>query len=265
MEKDALPLIDTHAHLHMGQFDADRAAVLERASASGVGRIIEIGYDLPSSHAAIALAEAHPQVFAVVGVQANHLADLPSDWLAQVRILAAHPRVVAIGEIGLDFYWKKAPLEAQERVFRAQLGLARELGLPVVIHSREAHADTLRILDAAARGQPGVMHSFIGAWAFAQGCLDIGFLLSFSGPLTFSKLNELHEVARRVPRDMFLAETDSPYLTPHPHRGRRNEPAYVAYVVRQIAELRGEPSEQVAAQIWANAERLFSLSASKAS
>jgi TatD DNase family protein len=255
--EDTLHLIDTHAHLHMGQFDEDRTAAIERAAAVGVARIIEIGYDLPSSRAAIALAEAHPQVFAVVGVQPNHLAELPAGWLEEVRALAAHPRVVAIGEIGLDFYWKKAPLEEQERAFRAQLALARELGLPVVIHSREAQADTLRILSDAARGQPGVMHSFLGDWAFAQGCLEVGFLLSFSGPVTFAKLSELHAAARLAPREMILAETDSPYLTPHPHRGRRNEPAYVAHVVRRLAELRGETPTAMAAQIWANAERAF--------
>ncbi|RRR77091.1 MAG: TatD family deoxyribonuclease [Candidatus Viridilinea halotolerans] len=254
---NAFPIIDTHAHLHMDQFDADRATVIERAVAAGVTRMVEIGYDLPSSHAAIALAEAYPQVFAVVGVQANHLDNLPTDWLAQVRALAAHPRVVAIGEIGLDFYWKKAPLEEQEEVLRLQLSLARELGLPVVIHSRDAQADTLRILADTARGQPGILHSFLGDWAFAEGCLDVGFMLSFSGPLTFAKLHDLHDVARRVPATMMLAETDSPYLTPHPHRGRRNEPAHVAYVVRQLAALRNEPLEQVAAQLWANAERVF--------
>ena len=254
---DTIRLIDTHAHLALSQFADDREAAIARASAVGVARMIEIGYDLPTSRAAVALAEAHPHIFAVVGVQANHLADLPATWLDEVQALAAHPKVVAIGEIGLDYHWMKAPPAEQEQVFCAQLGLARTLGLPVVIHSRDAQSDTIRILNDAARGQPGVMHSFLGNWAFAQACLEVGFLLSFSGPLTFPKAAELHEVARLAPLAMVLTETDSPYLTPHPHRGQRNEPAYVRFVATHIAALRGLPLAEVAAAVWANAERVF--------
>jgi TatD DNase family protein len=151
----------------------------------------------------------------------------------------------------------KATPADQEQVFRAQLALARTLGLPVVIHSREAQADTLRILGDAARGQPGIMHSFSGDWAFAQGCLEVGFLLSLSGPLTFPKAAELHEVARLAPLDMLLTETDSPFLTPHPHRGQRNEPARVRLVAERLAALRGAPLAEVAAAVWANAERVL--------
>ncbi len=253
----ALRLIDTHAHVHINQFDADRAAVLERAAQAGVQRIIEIGYDIQSSQAAIALAEAHTQIFAVVGVQPNHAAELPADWLDQIHGLSQHPKVVAIGEIGLDYHWERAPHDLQERVFRQQLELAQTCRLPVVIHSREAQADTLRILRDAAHGQPGIMHSFSGDWAYAQSCLDVGFMLSFSGPVTFSKAHELHEVARLAPMDMFLAETDSPYLTPHPLRGKRNEPAYVRLVVARLAELRSLTLEQLSEQLWQNAEAIF--------
>jgi TatD DNase family protein len=254
---DAPPLIDTHAHLALGQFDADREDAIARAAAAGVARIVEVGYDLPSSRAAIALAESRPQIFAVVGVQPNHVAELGDGWLDEVRALAAHPKVVAIGEIGLDYHWMKASPPDQERVFRIQLALARELALPVVIHSREARDDTLRILDDAARGQPGIMHSFSGDWAYARACLEVGFMLSFSGPLTFSKAAELHEVARLAPLEMLLTETDSPYLTPHPHRGKRNEPAHVRFVAEQLAALRAQPLTTVAAQVWQNAERIF--------
>jgi TatD DNase family protein len=250
-------LIDTHAHLALAQFDADRDAVLARAAAVGVERIVEIGFDLPSSRAALDLAEAHPQIYAVVGIQPNHAHEAPAGWERQLRELCAHPKAVAIGEIGLDYHWMTAPPAQQEAIFREQLALARELGLPVVIHTREAHADTLRILAAAARGQPGVMHSFSGDWAFAEACLEIGFLLSLSGPLTFSKAVELHEVARRAPLERLLVETDSPYLSPHPHRGQRNESARVRLVAERLADLRGEPLERVAAQLWANAERIF--------
>jgi len=257
MIEQSIQFIDTHAHLSLTQFDQDREAAVERAARAHVARIIEIGFDLASSRAAIALAEAYPQIFAVVGVQPNHLNELPEAWLSELRAMAAHPRVVAIGEIGLDFYWMKAPLEAQEQAFRAQLALARELGLPVVIHSRDAATDTLRILDHAARGQPGVMHSFLGDWSFAHGCLDVGFMLSFSGPLTFSKSTALHEVARLTPADRLLTETDSPYLSPNPLRGQRNEPANVALITRQLATLRHKSLPEVAKQIWTNAERLF--------
>jgi TatD DNase family protein len=250
-------LIDTHAHLHSAAFDDDRTAVLERATAAGVTRIVEIGYDIPSSRAALALAEQHEQLYAVVGVQPNHAAQLPPDWLDTVRELAQHPRVVAIGEIGLDYYWQEVPQAEQERVFRAQLALARDLRLPVVIHSRDAEADTVRVLNDAARGQPGIMHSFSGDWDYAAACLDVGFLLSFSGPVTFKKAQDLHEVARRAPLDRILVETDCPYLSPHPQRGKRNEPARVRLVAERVAELRGITLEELAAVVWTNAGHIF--------
>jgi TatD DNase family protein len=252
-------LIDTHAHVATAQFDADRAEVLARAAEAGVARIIEIGYDLASSRAALALAESHPQIFAVVGIQPNHAHEVSEGWEAELRALAAHPKAVGIGEIGMDYHWMQAPPEQQERLFRAQLALARELGLPVVIHSREAQVDTLRILGDAARGQPGIMHSFSGGWDFAQACLQIGFLLSFSGPVTFSKATELHEAARLAPSESLLTETDSPFLSPHPQRGKRNEPARVRLVAERLAALRGVPLELVAEQVWRNAERVFSF------
>ncbi|MCU0492172.1 MAG: TatD family hydrolase [Chloroflexaceae bacterium] len=251
--------IDTHAHLHLPPFADDLPQVLERATDNGVGRIIEIGYNLDSSRAALALAEAHPQIYAVVGVQPNYAVALPGDWLAQVRALAHHPKVVAIGEIGLDFYWNKATPEQQETVFCEQLALARELRLPVVIHSREAQADTVRVLRAHAIGQPGVMHSFSGDWAYALQCLEIGFYLSLAGPVTFSKAHDLHDVARRAPLDRLLTETDCPYLTPHPHRGKRNEPAYVRLVAERIATLRGLTTPACAEAVWYNAAQAFSF------
>lgn len=248
-----MQLIDTHTHLNAEQFDPDRDDVLARASAAGVARMIEIGYDFASSHAAIALAEHHPQITAVVGIQPNHAAELPDGWLDQIAKLARHPRVVAIGEIGLDYHWNRAPADVQEQVFRAQLALAREMNLPVVIHSRDAQDDTIRILRDAARGQPGIMHSFSGDWAYAEACLEVGFMLSFSGPLTFKNAHALHEVAARAPANRILIETDCPYLAPHPHRGRRNEPANVRLVAEQLARLRGISLEMAAAIVWENA------------
>src|SRR5438552_2638558 len=165
-------LIDTHMHMHSAQFDGDRQATFERAVAAGVARMIEIGYDIESSHAAVRLAETDPRIFAAVGIQPHYAAVADGTWLAEIRKLAEHPRVVAIGEIGLDYFHNRAPHDLQERLFREQLGLARELRLPVVIHSRDAHDDTVRILQLAARRQPGIMHSFSGDWAYAQACLE---------------------------------------------------------------------------------------------
>ncbi|MCS6937636.1 MAG: TatD family hydrolase [Roseiflexaceae bacterium] len=256
---NTLRLIDTHAHLNSAQFDADRSAVIERAIAGGVARIVEIGYDLATSRAAVALAAQHEPIYAVVGVQPNHVADLPDDWLDQVRALAMQPKVIAIGEIGLDYYWNAAPSTVQEACFRAQLDLARDLRLPVVIHSRDAHDDTIRVLRDAARGLSGIMHSFSGDWNYACACLDIGFHLSFSGPVTFPKAVVLHDVARRAPLDRMLIETDSPYLAPHPFRGKRNEPAYVRLVAERIADLRGITLDELAHALWRNAEAVFGL------
>lgn len=251
--------IDTHAHLHHAAFDPDRATVLTRAAAAGIARIIEVGYDLPSSRAALALAEQHGHIYAVVGIQPNYAQAAPPDWIEQVRTLAAHPKAVAIGEIGLDYHWDYAPHAMQEQFFRDQLALARELDLPVVIHSRDAHADTVRVLRAVAQRQPGIMHSFSGDWDYAAACLDIGFMLSFSGPVTFRKARELHEVAQRMPLDRLLTETDSPYLSPHPLRGQRNEPARVRLVAEALANLRALPLEELAAAVWTNAEHIFRL------
>jgi TatD DNase family protein len=257
-----LRLIDTHAHLCATQFDEDRDAALLRAREAGVARFIEIGYDLASSRAAVALAETSEGVYAAVGVQPNFPQDASGAWLNDLRALAAHPKVVAIGEIGLDYHWNAAPAEVQEAIFREQLALARDVGLPVVIHSREAQEDTVRVLRDAARGQPGVMHSFSGGWEYAEACLEVGFHLSFSGPLTFAKAAELHEVARRAPLDRVLTETDSPYLAPHPLRGRRNEPANVRLVAERLAALRGVELDELAGAVWDNARALFRLPAS---
>ena len=251
-------LIDTHCHIYSDQFETDRPATLERAGAAGVARMIAIGYDLPSSRAALALAQESPLVWASAGIQPHYAQTTGDAEMAELRRLLAQPRVVALGEIGLDYYHDRAPHDLQEALFRRQLALARELDLPVVIHSRDAREDTVRILQDAARGQPGVMHSFSGDWEYAEACLEVGFYLSLSGPLTFKKAAELHEVARRAPLDRILIETDAPYLTPHPFRGKRNEPAYVRYVAQALAELRGLALDQIAAATTANAERLFS-------
>lgn len=251
------PLIDTHAHVHYDRFDADRADVLARAEASGVARIINIGYDLPSSHASVALANDHPQICATVGIQPHYAAETTTEHLAEIERLLAESKVVALGEIGLDYYHNRAPAAAQHDLFRRQLAIAREHGMPVVIHTREAQADTVRVLRDAAQDLTVIMHAFSGDWAYAQSCLDLGAYVSLAGPVTFPKATELHDVARRIPPDRLLIETDAPFLSPHPFRGKRNEPARVRLVAEQIAALRGISVDELATVLWDNALRAF--------
>jgi TatD DNase family protein len=250
-------LIDTHAHVHYESFDADRADVLARAEADGVVRIINIGYDLPSGRASVALANEHASVWATVGIQPHYALETTPEHLAEVERLLAEPKVVALGEIGLDYYHNRAPAAAQHELFRAQLAIARHHNMPVVIHTREAQADTLQVLREAAQGLTIIMHAFSGDWAYAQACLDLGAFLSLAGPVTFPKATDLHAVAQWVPLDRLLIETDSPFLSPHPFRGKRNEPARVRLVAERIAALRGICVDDIAAATWHNAQHAF--------
>jgi TatD DNase family protein len=255
-------LIDTHAHLDDERFAADLPAVLERAAAAGLTRILTIGIDAQTSMAAVKLAEAHPLLAAVVGIQPNHVADMkPGDWEV-ILDLAKHSRTVAIGETGLDRYWDRAPFALQEEYFARHLELARQLGKPVVIHCREAEADVVRMLqvDFDRHGPVrGVMHSFTGDLATARTCLDLGLHISFAGMLTFKNNEALRRVAATVPLDCVLVETDSPYLTPMPFRGKRNEPAYVVHTAACLAEVLGISTERLAEQTSVNARELFHL------
>lgn len=253
-----MQLIDTHAHVHIDTFDTDREAVLERALAANVVRLINIGYDLPSSHASIALARQHSYIFATAGIQPHYAAETGPEQLAELHALLDQPEVIALGEIGLDYYHNRAPHPDQQALFRTQIGIAREYSLPIVIHAREAQADIVRILSEAARGMTVIMHSFSGDWAYAEACLELGAYLSLSGPVTFPKATDLHDVARRMPLERLLIETDCPYLSPHPFRGKRNEPARVALIAERIAGLRGVPINEIADATWANAHRAFS-------
>lgn len=252
-------LTDTHCHLDDPRFDADRPAVLERARAAGVTRVITIGYDLSSSKSGVEMAGSLPGVFAAVGVHPHDAAGVPPDYVESLRRLAAQPRVVAIGEIGLDFYRDLSPRPVQREVFAAQLRLAREAGLPVVIHCREAYDEVYDILRSEATGLTGVMHCFSGNWEEARRFLAFGFYISIAGPVTFPQSSKLLAVARQVPFDRLLLETDAPYLTPIPYRGKRNEPAYLVHTARKVAEIREISLEEVTAATTENASRLFGL------
>jgi TatD DNase family protein len=254
--------IDTHAHLDDPQFQGDLPAVLERAQAAGVVRILTLGVTAATSVRCLELARQYPFLAAAVGLQPNQVAQAqPGDWEQIVR-LASAPEVVALGETGLDRYRQDTPFSLQEEYFRRHLALARQLGKPVVIHCRQAEAEVLRVLREEAERQgpvPGVMHSFTGDIQAAQACLDLGLYLSFAGMVTFKNAAPLREVARHVPWERLLLETDSPYLAPVPRRGQRNEPAFLVHTAACLAAVRGVDLATVAQHTCQNARTLFRL------
>ncbi len=233
--------------------------MLDRARAAGVARLMIPGLDLESSRQAVVLADRFAEVYAAVGFHPHEAARLGEPELEELRSLAQHPKVKAIGEIGLDYYRNLSPPEAQRRAFRRQLDLAAELALPVIIHSREAHADVLATLRewALTPGARGVLHSYSGDRTQLPEVFQLGFYIGLTGPITFPKAAELRAVAQAAPLEKILLETDAPYLTPAPHRGRRNEPAYVKLTAEKVAEVRGLSYEIVTAQTGANAAHLF--------
>jgi TatD DNase family protein len=246
-------LFDTHAHLHFPEFDGDRGTVLERARAAGVGRLLTIGTDIETSRAAIALAQREPDVWASVGIHPHDAANADDAALAGIERLAGEPRVVAIGEIGLDFFRNRSPRDVQERTFRRLLGVARRAGKPALVHCRDAHAEVLGILaDEGVSGVGGIMHCFSGDVEIARRCLDLGLLISLAGPVTYKNAGALPDVARFVPADRLVIETDCPFLPPQGYRGQRNEPALLTVTAARLAEVRGEPVERLAARLTAN-------------
>jgi TatD DNase family protein len=244
----------------MRQFAADREIVIAAAFANGIERLIVPGIDVETSKAAIDLAHQHTgKIFAGVGTHPHDATTLTSEALAEQRTLAQQSGVVAIGEVGLDFYRNLSPREAQREALVAQLALAHELDLPVILHNRESHKEMISLLRAHATGVRGVFHCFIGDRAMATDALDLGFYLSFAGPLTYPRNEELREVAAWAPADRILVETDSPYLSPQPLRGKRNEPQHVALVAHTLAQARGISDEEVATLTTHNASALFRL------
>ncbi|GAB4403281.1 MAG: TatD family hydrolase [Anaerolineales bacterium] len=262
-----MQFFDTHSHLDFNAFDDDRPQVLARAADAGLMGILVPMVELGDAARLFSLVNAAAPVFAAVGVHPNSALTWDESSLAHLRELAAHPKTLAIGEIGLDYYWQDAPHDVQQRVLRAQLALAAECNLPVIIHNREATADVLTMLTEWQRSlaaqnhplaaRPGVLHSFSANWEAAQTALAHNFYIGITGPVTFKKAANLHEVARQTPLERLLIETDAPFLSPHPFRGQRNEPARVTLVAEKIAQLKQIPIAQVAQQTTQNALNLF--------
>ncbi len=254
-------LIDTHCHYNHEAFDADRAEAIERARTAGVARSVVIGYDLASSEWAVRLAEEHPELWAAVGIHPNDAAQATPDGLSRLFELAQHPRVVAVGEIGLDFHWNVEPRERQEAAFQLQLRLARRLGLPIILHTRESDRDVVALLEAERGEWRGILHCFGGDPEVGERALAVGLHLGLGGVLTFKNARQLQETARTLPLTRIVLETDAPYLTPMPHRGRikRNEPCFLPFVAQQLASLRELPEAEVTRITTGNAARLMDL------
>lgn len=261
LEEDKSQIIDTHAHLDDEKFHEDREDVVTRAKEARLEYIINVGCDLSSSQKALALAEEFPMVYAGIGVHPHDAQGAHEGVFRELKELSKHNKVVAIGEIGLDYHYDFSPRELQREVFLSQLALGKELDLPVIIHDREAHGDIMEALKSKCyRGIRGVLHCFSGSYEMAKECMNLGYYISFAGPITFTNSRRLQEVVSKVPLDFILVETDSPYLTPEPYRGKRNEPMNVRLVIEKIAEIKGLSYQSVAEKTLANAKTLFGLS-----
>ncbi len=254
-------VFDTHCHLDDEKFDPDREEAYQRMIDAGVTRCVCVGSDLPSSRRCIEFADTHKGVFAAAGVHPHEAKDAPADYLDTIAEMLKLPRVVALGEIGLDYFYDLSPRDAQKRVMAEQVELAVSLDVPVIFHIRDAHGDMVDFFRACKRLPAVIIHCFSGSPEIAREYVKMGFYVSFAGPLTFKKAPHLQAAAREVPLDRLLVETDSPYLSPEPKRGRRNEPAHVVYTLAKLAELRGLPTEEMAEITWNNACSLYRIPA----
>ncbi len=253
-------LIDSHAHLEMPEFKKDLEPVIQRAKESGVEYIFTVGTEKKDWKRALEIAESHPSIYAVLGVHPHNAKEIDEETYPMLRELCRNEKVRAYGEIGLDFFRNLSPRDLQLKRFREQIGLARELGLPVVIHDREAHRETLEILKSERAGdRGGIIHCFSGDYEMARACMEMGFLISIPGSITFKNAEGLREILRRIPIASLLVETDAPFLTPEPFRGKRNEPSYVRYTAQRLAEVKKISFEKVAEATTENALRVYRL------
>lgn len=252
--------IDTHAHLDGPKFGGDRKAVLQRAKDAGISAIINVGFDMPSCQRTVALAETYPQIYGAVGIHPHDAGEARDDDFRQLETWAAHAKVVALGEMGLDYYRNLSPKDIQRQVFIRQMGLARKVKKPIIIHDRDAHGDIMEILRQEFHGIPGgVLHCFSGSAEMAQEVVKMGLYISIAGPVTFHNARKLWGVVERIDLKQLLIETDAPYLAPEPYRGKRNESAYVRFTAEKIAGIKNVPLDEVAAVTSANAKKLFNL------
>ncbi|MGX7030219.1 TatD family hydrolase [Vagococcus zengguangii] len=253
-------IFDSHTHLNVEQFKDDLKETIERAHENGVTEMAVVGFDEPTIEKSLELSQEYANIHSIIGWHPTEAGSYTPQIESKLQQLLTTPKVVALGEIGLDYYWMEDPKDVQEKVFRRQLAISREMNLPFSIHTRDAMEDTYNILkDENVHLTGGIMHSFSGDIEWMKRFLDLGLHISLSGVVTFKKAIELHEVAKVVPLESLLVETDAPYLAPVPFRGKRNEPAYTRYVVEKIAELRGVSVEEIAQQTTQNAHRLFRL------
>lgn len=253
-------LFDTHAHLNAEQYNEDLEQVIERAKSEKVEKIVVVGFDRPTITRAMELIEEYDFIYAAIGWHPVDAIDMTDEDLAWIKDLSQHEKVVAIGEMGLDYYWDKSPKDVQKGVFRRQIALAKEVKLPIVIHNRDATEDVVTILkEEGAAEVGGIMHCFTGSLETAKACMEMNFYISFGGPVTFKNAKKPKEVVKEIPSDKLLIETDCPYLTPVPFRGKRNEPSYVKYIAEQIAELREISFEELAELTTKNAKKVFRI------
>lgn len=252
--------IDTHVHLNADQYEEDLQEVIDRALEANVKKMVVIGFDRITIERAMKLVEEYSFIYAVVGWHPVDAIDCTEEDLRWIEELAAHEKVVGIGEMGLDYHWDKSPKDIQQEIFRKQIRLAQKVKLPIIIHNRDATEDVIRILqEEEAYLTGGIMHCFGGSVETAKQCIDMNFMISLGGPVTFKNAKKPKEVAAEIPLEYLLIETDAPYLAPHPHRGKRNEPALVPLVAEEIARLKGISIEEVAEATTKNAERFFNL------
>ena len=248
---------DTHAHLDDPVYTEDFAEVAERMKSSGISRVTNVGYDLPSSERSAKLAQDYDFIYAAIGIHPHNAAEAKDETWAKLLLLAKQQKVLAWGEIGLDYYRDLSPRSIQKEIFIQQIKLANEVGLPIVIHNRDAHQDVLEIVKAHPPKYGGVFHCYSGSWEMAKVLLNLGFYLSFAGPVTYKNARHTVEVAVHAPLDRILVETDSPYLAPEPWRGKRNEPTFVREIVKKLAKIKNLPFEDVALQTTCNAGTIF--------
>jgi TatD DNase family protein len=253
-------LVDSHAHLEMPEFKKDLEAVIQRAKESGVEYIFTVGTEMGDWTRALEIARSHPTIFAILGVHPHNATEINDETYPILKGLCQDKKVKAYGEIGLDFFRNLSPRDIQLKRFREQIGLARELGLPIVVHDREAHRETLEILKSEkAEECGGIIHCFSAGYEMAKACMDMGFYISIPGSITFKNADGFREIVKRLPLESLLVETDAPFLTPEPFRGKRNEPSYVRHTAQKVAEIKGVSFERLAEVTTENALRVYSL------